>query len=66
MYHFTHTLERDEDIDVEVSYEIQRGRFVLTEVTLEAVDLATTGDEDADLIEAARRDYDDRRWDCTA
>lgn len=60
MYHFTHTLERDEDIDVEVTFEVHRGRVVLTEVTHEAVDLATTGDEDADLIEAAWRVYDGR------
>jgi hypothetical protein len=60
MYHFTHTLERDEDIDVEVTFEVHRGRFALTAVTHDGADLATTGDEDAELTKAAWRVYDDR------
>ena len=67
MYYFTHTIERDDgDIDVDVSYNVHRGRFTLTEVTHDGADLATTGDEDAALIRASQRDYDGRRWVLTA
>lgn len=63
MYYFTHTLERDDgDIDVDVSYNVHRGSFTLTEVTHDGADLDTTGDEDAALIGASQRHYDDIRW----
>lgn len=60
MYHFTHTLERDEDIDVEVTFEVHRGRLTLTEVAHDGADLATTEAEDAALSKAAWRVYDGR------
>ena len=67
MYYFTHTIERDDgDIDADVSYNVHRGRFALTEVTHGGADLATTGDEDDALIRASQRDYDGQRWVLTA
>lgn len=60
MYHFTYTLERDEDIDVEVTFEVRHGRFALTAVTHDGARLGTTEAEDAELTKAAWCAYDDR------